>query len=62
MYFILYFYKEASGEHIMVSPLQSRQQHINALFLINDFTNETYCSSILDTASLHVSNKTITDL
>ena len=40
----------------------SVQQHIDVLFLINVFTNEIYCSSILDTASLHVSNKTITDL
>lgn len=45
-----------------LSPLQARHQHIDALFLINVFTNEIYCSSILDIASLHVSNKTITDL
>jgi len=65
MYFTLHFTKKHlvnTSWQLNLSPIQSRQQHIDAPFLINDFINEIYCSSILDTASLHVSNKTITDL
>jgi hypothetical protein len=34
--------------------LQSRRRHLDALYLINVFTNETCCSSIPDTLSVRV--------
>jgi hypothetical protein len=48
-------------ERLGLITLHSRRRHLDALFLINVFTNTIECQSIMDTVSLRVPSKLIRD-
>jgi hypothetical protein len=47
--------------YLHLKTLYSRRQHLDALFLVNVFTNKINCCSIMDTVGLHIPVKQIRD-